>query len=135
MEVLFAFSRRSGYYIIQVYIPCFIVVIISWIVFWMDIEETGDRVSVGITSLLTTMFLASFINSMLPKVSYVKSIDWYLIMSMSFVFFVVVMAIVISCCLESSPVPPDLSPSVNLELEPLNEKNKKGGQSDVSLYV
>ena len=86
MTATFLFHRRIGYYLIQVYLPDIFVVILSWIVFWMDKDDMGNRMTLGITSILTIMFLLGSLNGNLPKVSYPKALDWYLLVSFSFVF-------------------------------------------------
>ena len=57
-----------GYYIIQVYIPCIFLVMLSWIVFWMRPDDSASRLTVGITTILTIVFLLGYTNGMLPKV-------------------------------------------------------------------
>ena len=59
---------------------------LSWIVFWMEKEDIGNRMALGITTILTIMFLLGSLNGNLPKVSYPKALDWYLLVSFSFVF-------------------------------------------------
>ena len=90
MTVTFLFNRRIGYYLIQVYFPSIFVVVLSWIVFWMDKEDIGDRLTLGITTILTIMFLLASLNGNLPKVSYPKALDWYLLVSFSFVFLTLI---------------------------------------------
>ena len=60
---------------------------LSWIVFWMEKDDIGNRMALGITTILTIMFLLGSLNGNLPKVSYPKALDWYLLVSFSFVFF------------------------------------------------
>ena len=86
IKATFSFQRRIGYYLIQAYFPSIFIVILSWIVFWMDKEDMGDRITLGITAILTIMFLLGSLNGNLPKVSYPKALDWYLLVSFSFVF-------------------------------------------------
>ena len=93
--VTFSFKRRIGYYINQVYVPDTLVVAISWIVFWLDPDDMGGRVGLGITTLLTIMFLLGSVNSALPRVSYAKAIDWYLMVSFLFVFLVLLECILV----------------------------------------
>ena len=59
---------------------------LSWIVFWMEKDDIGNRMALGITTILTIMFLLGSLNGNLPKVSYPKALDWYLLVSFSFVF-------------------------------------------------
>ena len=86
MTVTFSFERRIGYFLIQVYFPDIFVVMLSWIVFWMEKDDIGNRMALGITTILTIMFLLGSLNGNLPKVSYPKALDWYLLVSFSFVF-------------------------------------------------
>jgi len=53
----------------------------------MDKDDIGNRMALGITTILTIMFLLGSLNGNLPKVSYPKALDWYLLVSFSFVFF------------------------------------------------
>ena len=77
------------------FFPDTLVVVMSWIVFWMDPRDTGDRVGLAITTVLTIMFLLGSVNMSLPRVSYPKAIDWYLIGSFLFVFLVVMECILV----------------------------------------
>ncbi|XP_023942064.1 gamma-aminobutyric acid receptor subunit beta [Bicyclus anynana] len=72
------FVRSMGYYLIQIYIPSGLIVIISWVSFWLNRNATPARVSLGVTTVLTMTTLMSSTNAALPKISYVKSIDVYL---------------------------------------------------------
>ncbi|XP_073228936.1 glycine receptor subunit alphaZ1-like [Porites lutea] len=91
----FYFDRRIGYFLIQVYFPDIFVVILSWIVFWMEIDDIGNRMALGITTILTIMFLLGSLNGNLPKVSYPKALDWYLLVSFIFVFLSLIEAIIV----------------------------------------
>ncbi|KAJ8709915.1 hypothetical protein PYW07_009281 [Mythimna separata] len=72
------FVRSMGYYLIQIYIPSGLIVIISWVSFWLNRNATPARVQLGVTTVLTMTTLMSSTNAALPKISYVKSIDVYL---------------------------------------------------------
>ena len=91
----FYFDRRIGYFLIQVYFPDIFVVILSWIVFWMEVDDIGNRMALGITTILTIMFLLGSLNGNLPKVSYPKALDWYLLVSFIFVFLSLIEAIIV----------------------------------------
>ena len=48
MEVQFYLKRSYGYYLAQVYIPSILVVILSWVSFWLDIDAVPARISLGL---------------------------------------------------------------------------------------
>lgn len=95
LTVTFPFKRRMGYYIIQVYIPCVFLVMLSWIVFWMRPDDSASRLTVGITTILTIVFLLGYTNGMLPKVSYVKGMDWYLMVCFTVIFLSLLECIIV----------------------------------------
>ncbi|XP_068756454.1 gamma-aminobutyric acid receptor subunit beta-3-like isoform X1 [Montipora capricornis] len=82
----FSFTRRTGYFLIHIYAPCALIVILSWISFCIPHDSTAARIALGITSVLTITTILNMLNTTMPKVSYVKAIDWYLIGSFLFVF-------------------------------------------------
>uniref|UniRef100_A0A0N4Z1R6 Gamma-aminobutyric acid receptor subunit beta n=1 Tax=Parastrongyloides trichosuri TaxID=131310 RepID=A0A0N4Z1R6_PARTI len=82
----FLFKRNIGYYIIQIYLPSILIVIISWVSFWIRRDSTPARISLGVLTVLTMTTLMTTTNSTLPKVSYVKSIDIFLGFSFLMVF-------------------------------------------------
>ena len=83
---IFKMKRRIGYFLIDTYVPSTIIVIISWISFWINPDTAPARVALGITTVLTMTTLISSARASLPKVSYVKAIDWYLLFCLIFVF-------------------------------------------------
>lgn len=83
---IFKMKRRIGYFLIDTYVPSTIIVIISWISFWINPDTAPARVALGITTVLTMTTLISSARASLPKVSYVKAIDWYLLLCLIFVF-------------------------------------------------
>ncbi|CDW60266.1 Neur chan memb domain containing protein [Trichuris trichiura] len=62
----------------QIYIPSMLIVIISWVSFWIHRDASPARVSLGVTTVLTMTTLMTTTNASLPKVSYIKAIDIYL---------------------------------------------------------
>ena len=78
------------YYIFQMYIPCVCIVALSWVSFWIDPEAIPARVGLSITTVLTISYMLGSVNSNLPRVSYLKAIDYFLLMSFGFIFFTLV---------------------------------------------
>ncbi|TKR76907.1 hypothetical protein L596_017977 [Steinernema carpocapsae] len=83
---VFLFRRNIGFYIIQIYLPSILIVVISWVSFWLSRDATPARVALGVTTVLTMTTLMTTTNAAMPKVSYVKSIDIFLGVSFLMVF-------------------------------------------------
>ncbi|VDD89986.1 unnamed protein product [Enterobius vermicularis] len=84
MELLL--TREFSYYIIQLYGPTAMIVVVSWVSFWIDMHSTAGRVALGVTTLLTMTTLQTSINAKLPPVNYVKLVDYWLGACQAFVF-------------------------------------------------
>ncbi|XP_029204801.2 glycine receptor subunit alpha-4-like isoform X2 [Acropora millepora] len=82
----FTFHRRLGYYMIQTYVPSMLTVTISWFSFWISPDSPPARVGLGITTVLTMITISNSARAPLPKVSYTKAIDWFLLMCLVYVF-------------------------------------------------
>ncbi|KFR10746.1 Glycine receptor subunit alpha-4, partial [Opisthocomus hoazin] len=86
IEVKFHLERQMGYYLIQMYIPSLLIVILSWISFWINMDAAPARVGLGITTVLTMTTQSAGSRASLPKVSYVKAIDIWMAVCLVFVF-------------------------------------------------
>ncbi|CAB3402958.1 unnamed protein product [Caenorhabditis bovis] len=78
LSAYFTFKRNIGFYLIQIYFPSSLIVVISWVSFWLNREAVQARVTIGVTTVLTMTTLMTSTNASLPKVSYVKSLDIFL---------------------------------------------------------
>jgi len=81
LQVVFLLQRHTGYFLIQVYVPCTLIVVLSWVGFWLNREATSDRVGLGITAVLTLSTIALDSRTGLPKVHYATALDWFIICS------------------------------------------------------
>lgn len=63
-----------------------VVVVISWVPFWLDQDDNHARVGLGVTTVLTMTTLTTSTNASLPKISYIKAIDVYLFVCFLMVF-------------------------------------------------
>ena len=86
LNVYFTIDRNSGYYILHCFIPSFLCVVISWLSFWIKLDIAPARVTFGIATFLTICEQTQSFNSGLPKVSYIKAIDIWMITCDVFVF-------------------------------------------------
>ncbi|CAB3370465.1 gamma-aminobutyric acid receptor alpha-like isoform X2 [Cloeon dipterum] len=88
--VSFHLQRHMGNFLIQVYGPCILLVVLSWVSFWLNREATADRVSLGITTVLTMTFLGLEARTDLPKVAYPTALDFFVFLSFAFIFATII---------------------------------------------
>ncbi|XP_045126054.1 gamma-aminobutyric acid receptor subunit alpha-5-like [Portunus trituberculatus] len=86
----FHLQRHMGNFLIQVYGPCMLLVVLSWVSFWLNREATSDRISLGITTVLTMTFLGLEARTDLPKVSYSTALDLFVWLSYGFIFATII---------------------------------------------
>lgn len=86
LEAKLFFRRSLGFYMSQVFIPSMMIVILSWISFWIHVDAVPARVSLGVICVLTMTTQSSGIRSSLPVVSYIKAIDIWMAVGLLFVF-------------------------------------------------
>ncbi|XP_067852194.1 glycine receptor subunit alphaZ1 isoform X2 [Heptranchias perlo] len=67
IEARFHLERQMGYYLIQMYIPSLLIVILSWVSFWINMDAAPARVGLGITTVLTMTTQSSGSRASLPK--------------------------------------------------------------------
>ncbi|XP_063717530.1 gamma-aminobutyric acid receptor subunit gamma-2-like isoform X2 [Symsagittifera roscoffensis] len=90
LTIKFNFRRNVGYFIMQTYLPCMMIVVLSWVAFWINREAAPARISLGITTVLTMTTFAISSRQQIPKVSYPSAMDWFVLMCYFFVFFALV---------------------------------------------
>ena len=87
------------------YGPCILIVVISWVPFWLNREATSDRITLGgkyqhllsvnvkysgITTVLTMTFLGLEARKDLPEVPYPTALDIFLFISYVYIILTVV---------------------------------------------
>ncbi|XP_048244070.1 gamma-aminobutyric acid receptor alpha-like isoform X1 [Haliotis rufescens] len=85
LKVKFHLYRHAGYFIIQVYVPCALLVILSWVAFWINREATADRIALGTTTVLTMTICGIENKTDFPKISYITALDMYVAVCFAFV--------------------------------------------------
>lgn len=53
LKAEFHLQRSMGYHLVQSYLPTVLIVVISWVSFWLDVEAIPARITLGVTTLLT----------------------------------------------------------------------------------
>ncbi|XP_074641418.1 glycine receptor subunit alpha-2-like [Tubulanus polymorphus] len=86
LEVKFYLKRQYGYYVLQTYVPSLLIVCVSWVSFWINIDAVPARISLGVLTVLTMTTQSIGLWMTLPRVSYIKAIDAWMACSVIYVF-------------------------------------------------
>ncbi|GMS79603.1 hypothetical protein PENTCL1PPCAC_1778, partial [Pristionchus entomophagus] len=80
------FERRYIWYFMQAYLPTYLTIFISWVSFSLGPRAIPARTMLGVNALLAMIFQFGNIMRNLPRVSYIKAIDVWMLVSMTFIF-------------------------------------------------
>ncbi|UJR22978.1 hypothetical protein I4U23_026005 [Adineta vaga] len=86
LRIDFVLKRHMGYYIIQVYIPSSMLVMLSWVSFFIHREATADRVNIAVMTFLSLTTLSFDMRHHTAAISYLTALDWFVIMAYVFLF-------------------------------------------------
>ncbi|XP_041717318.1 gamma-aminobutyric acid receptor subunit rho-3-like isoform X1 [Coregonus clupeaformis] len=98
LYINFILRRHIFFFMLQTYFPTMLMVLLSWVSFWIDRRAVPARVSLGITTVLTMSTIITGVSSSMPQVSYVKAVDIYLWTSFLFVFLSVIEYAAVNYC-------------------------------------
>ena len=97
-------DRDVMYYAIKIVTPLLLIVAMSWLVFWIDPKESGSQISVAITAMLTLIAYRFSIGELVPKVSYLTRLDYFILGSTLMVFLALLLVIITSNLAKSGQV-------------------------------
>jgi hypothetical protein len=89
--------------------PTTLVVILSWVSFWINVEASPARVSIGLLTVLTMTTQSTGVNQSMPRVSYIKAIDVWMSMCLMFVFCGLVEYAIVNVLSRKKPRPKRVS--------------------------
>ena len=89
-------DRGVMYYAVKIIAPLLLIVAMSWLVFWIDPKESGSQISVAITAMLTLIAYRFSIGELVPKVSYLTRLDYFILGSTLMVFLALLLVIITS---------------------------------------
>merc|ERR1712061_335427 len=90
MKVSLSFTRRWFYHGINVFLQSVLLLVVAYMTFYYRVDNFQDRVMVSITCMLVIANVQSSINTMVPKTSYLKMIDYFLMYSFNIIIVVMV---------------------------------------------
>ncbi|KFQ25824.1 Gamma-aminobutyric acid receptor subunit pi, partial [Merops nubicus] len=83
----FELKRNILYFILETYIPSILLVVLSWVSFWISQSSVPARICIGVTTVLTMTTLMMGARTSLPSANcFIKAIDVYLGICFSFIF-------------------------------------------------
>jgi hypothetical protein len=74
-------ARQWGFYVYKLWVPLFLIVVLSWSVFWMQGESLANRIRMSATAFLTVVAYQFAISGSLPKVAYLTLMDRLMVAS------------------------------------------------------
>ncbi|KAG7166368.1 Glycine receptor subunit alpha-4-like 3, partial [Homarus americanus] len=91
IQVFASFYRRYTFYLLTLYIPTILLILIAYATFYFNPDDFNSRVVVAVTSLLVLTSLLTQTSNALPKTSYFKLIDVWLFFSIVIIFVVILL--------------------------------------------
>ena len=77
-------DRNTNYFIFKIIIPVFLILSIAWSVMWIPPNQVESRLTTSIVALLALIAYNFVFNEDLPKLSYLTSLDRYILLSYLF---------------------------------------------------
>jgi hypothetical protein len=71
--------RHIGFWAGKAFTSVAIIIAMSWVVFWIDPKFVAPRLSVAVTSMLTLIAYRFLLGALLPRLSYLTRMDFFLI--------------------------------------------------------
>ena len=78
LQVDLVFARELSYFLVTMYVPCIMIVVVSWFAFWIDHKSAPARVTLGVSTLLALSTTLASIQKSLPPVAYMKVLSLFL---------------------------------------------------------
>ena len=82
-------------------LPLIVIVAISWCVFWVNLENIGNRMEILLAVLLTWVAYQFIFSQDLPKLGYLTYLDYLFLLSFFFIASVFLQAVIVSVLLIS----------------------------------
>jgi len=78
--------REISYYWYKVLAPLCVIVLLSWAVFYIDPSQVGPQVGVSATSILTLIAFLLRLENIIPPISYLTRLDYFVFITLFLVF-------------------------------------------------
>ncbi|KAK7463217.1 hypothetical protein BaRGS_00038226 [Batillaria attramentaria] len=68
-------NRALGFFLLETYVPCYLIVSLSWVSFWINRDAAPARVLLGVTTILSLAAVGMTVREGLPRVPYATALD------------------------------------------------------------
>ena len=89
-------TRLLHHYVIKAIIPLCLIVMMSWVVFWINPEQVSNQLSVAVTTVLTLIAYHIALSGRLPEIPYLTHMDKFLFSSTVLVFMALIEVVITS---------------------------------------
>jgi hypothetical protein len=79
-------KRDTSFFIFKVILPLVLIVMMSWLVFWIDPTLAASQISVSVTAMLTMIAYRFALAGMMPRLNFLTSLDYFVLASTLVVF-------------------------------------------------
>jgi hypothetical protein len=85
VDLAIQFRRQVGYHVLHNFIPSILIVVLSWVSFWVSLGSGTARLFVGLMTIFTMTMVRLDVRTHLVEVSYVTAIDVWVFVCLLFV--------------------------------------------------
>lgn len=89
-------ERLVHHYVVKAIIPLALIVMMSWVVFWIDPKQVPNQLSVAVTTVLTLIAYHIALSGRLPEIPYLTRMDKFLFSSTLLVFMSLIEVVITS---------------------------------------
>jgi hypothetical protein len=100
MDVVLRAKRNTGYYTWQQILPMILVIMMTWIVFWIPCEFVPPRVGLAATAMLTLIAYRFAMSTVLPPIAYLTRMDVFVVGASVIVFLGLTATVAVSYIFE-----------------------------------
>ena len=79
-------KRDTSFFIYKVIFPLILIVMMSWLVFWIDPGMAASQISVSVTAMLTMIAYRFALAGMMPRLAFLTILDHFVLVSTLVVF-------------------------------------------------
>merc|ERR1712045_1084685 len=103
-EAKIVFQRKWFYHAITIFLQSILMLAVTYLTFYFRLNNFQDRIMISITCMLIISTIQSTIDKMVPKTSYLKMVDIFLIYSFNIVIVIMAVHTYMDMCIHRDDV-------------------------------